>query len=67
MVLPESGQMRIARLYAGSKYRAVTSVLVLKAPTEGGRIGAAELRDRELLGHLGRVLRDLGPAPVAVD
>src|SRR6478752_2768893 len=62
VMLPESGQMRVARLYPGSKYRATTSVLTLKPPAEGGRIGAPALRDRELLGYLGRVLEDLTPA-----
>ena len=66
VVLPESGQMRIARLYSGSKYRAATSVLVLKPPTVGGRMGAPALRDRELLGYLGRVLEDIAPVPAGV-
>jgi transcription-repair coupling factor (superfamily II helicase) len=63
VVLPESGQqLRIARLYPGSKYRPNASVLTLKAPTEGGRMGAA-LRDRELLGYLGKVVDDIRPVP----
>nr|WP_217180582.1 transcription-repair coupling factor [Nakamurella multipartita] len=63
IVLPESGQLRMARLYPGSKYRAAASVLTLKPPTAGGRIGAAALRDRELLTYLGRVLEDIAPVP----
>ena len=63
VTLPESGQLRIARLYPGSKYRANASVLTLKPPTQGGRLGAAALRDRELLGYLGRVLEDIAPVP----
>lgn len=62
VVLPESGQMRVARLYPGSKYRAAVSVLTLKPPTEGGRIGAAVLRDRELLSYLSNVLDLFKPA-----
>jgi hypothetical protein len=52
-------------LYPGSKYLAATSVLVLnlKAPTESGRIGAAAMRDRQLLGDLGKVLDDVAPVP----
>ncbi|WP_420120755.1 transcription-repair coupling factor [Nakamurella sp.] len=65
VTLPESGQLRIARLYPGSRYRAATSVLTLKPPTEGGRMGAAAVRDRDLLGYLARVLEDIAPAPVA--
>ena len=64
VTLPESGQLRIARLYPGSKYRANASALTLKPPTEGGRLGAAALRDRELLGYLGKVVADAAPIPV---
>ncbi|HEY7815114.1 MAG TPA: transcription-repair coupling factor, partial [Nakamurella sp.] len=66
VVLPESGQLRVARLYPGSKYRPASSVLTLKPPTEGGRLGAATLRDRELLGYVGRVLGDIAPVPASV-
>jgi transcription-repair coupling factor (superfamily II helicase) len=62
--LPESGQLRIARLYSGSKYRPAASVLTLKPPTEGGRMGVGVLRDRELLGYLAKVLTDIVPVPV---
>jgi transcription-repair coupling factor (superfamily II helicase) len=65
-VLPESGQLRIARLYPGSKYLPASSVLTLKPPTQGGRLGAAALRDRELLGYVGRVLGDIAPVPASV-
>ncbi|MEP6562990.1 MAG: transcription-repair coupling factor, partial [Nakamurella sp.] len=64
--LPESGQMRLSRLYAGSKYRELTSTLTLKPPTEGNRMGGDALRDRALLTYCARVLEDLVPAPVAV-
>ncbi|TKV61723.1 transcription-repair coupling factor [Nakamurella flava] len=62
--LPESGQMRLARLYPGSKYRALTSTLTLKPPTVGDRLGAPAMRDRELLAWLERVLDDLVPVRV---
>ena len=64
VVLPESGQLRIARLYPGSKYRALTSTLTLRPPTESERLGAAALRDRALLQYCTRVLDDVVPAPV---
>jgi transcription-repair coupling factor (superfamily II helicase) len=54
VVLPESGQLRIARLYPGSKYRPASSVLTLKPPTEGGRLGAMALRDRAFSGTASR-------------
>ena len=66
ITLPESGQMRLARLYPGSKYRELTSVLTLRPPTEGGRVGAGALRDRALLTYCAGVLRDLVPVPLGV-
>ena len=41
VVLPESGQQRVARVYPGSKYRAATSVITLRPPTEGGGSGGS--------------------------
>ena len=64
IMLPESGQMRLARLYPGSKYRELTSTLTLRPPTEGGRIGGEALRDRALLSYCASVLKDLVPVPV---
>ena len=64
--LPESGQLRLARLYPGSKYRELTSTLTLRPPTESGRVGADALRDRALLKYCAEVLQDLVPAPVSV-
>ena len=64
IVLPESGQLRLARLYPGSKYRALTSTLTLRPPTESERLGAPALRDRALLQYCTRVLDDVVPTPV---
>src|SRR4029077_2794645 len=66
IMLPESGQMRLARLYPGSKYRELTSTLTLRPPTEGGRTGGRALRDRDLLSYCIAVLSELVqiPAPV---
>lgn len=65
--LPESGQLRMARLYPGSKYKAATKALTLRPPTEGDghRLGAATLRGVELLEYCTAVLDDLRrqPAP----
>jgi transcription-repair coupling factor (superfamily II helicase) len=61
--LPESGQMRLARLYPGSKYREITSTLTLRPPTESGRVGADALRDRALLEYCAVALQDLVPVP----
>jgi len=62
--LPESGQMRLARLYPGSKYRELTSVLTLKPPTASGRMGGDVLRDRALLTYCEEILRDVAPVLV---
>ncbi len=60
--LPESAQLRLARLYPGAKYRENTATLTLRPPAESDRIGAAALRDTPLLDRLGRVLSELlGP------
>ena len=58
------GQMRLARLYPGSKYRELTSTLTLRPPTEQDRVGSAGLRDAELLRYCARVLQDLVPQHV---
>ncbi|WP_029137527.1 transcription-repair coupling factor [Nakamurella lactea] len=62
--LPDSVQLRMARLYPGSKYKPANGVLTLRTPTEGSGMAAPALRDVALLEYCGRVLRDLAPAPV---
>ncbi len=62
--LPESVQMRLTRVYPGSTYRKTTQTLILKAPSETDRIGAAPLRDNAILAWAHRVLADLAPARV---
>lgn len=64
--LPESGQMRLARLYPGSKYREVTSTLTLRPPTESGRSGSDALRDRALLDYCAAAIRHSVGAPAAM-
>ena len=61
LVLPESAQMKAARLYPGSKYRQLTHTLTLRPPTESGRLGAETLRDVELLAFCEQLLRTLVP------
>src|SRR6476660_6758467 len=63
ITVPEPEQMRLARLYPGSKYRELSSTLTLRPPTEGGRTGGPSLRDRALLGYCASVLTDLIPVP----
>jgi transcription-repair coupling factor (superfamily II helicase) len=59
VILPESGQLRLARLYPGSKYRELTSTLTLRPPAVSDRIGAEPLRGTELLEFCASVLEGL--------
>jgi transcription-repair coupling factor (superfamily II helicase) len=47
--LPDSAQLRMARLYPGSTYRAAGRILTLRTPTESDRMGAPPLRDAALI------------------
>ncbi len=62
LVLPESAQLRAARLYPGSKFRALTNTLTLRPPTESDRLAADTLRDIAMLAFCEQVLRNLVPA-----
>ena len=66
--LPESAQLRLRRLYPKATYKAATKTVVAPRPTEGDlgggtrRMGAAPLRDTELLDWCAKLLADLaGP------
>ncbi len=63
--LPESAQLRMARLYRGSAYRAATHTLTLPAPAESDRLAAPALRDADLLAFCRGVLEAMAPATVA--
>jgi transcription-repair coupling factor (superfamily II helicase) len=60
--LPESAQLRTARLYRGSVYRPATHSLTLPPPTESDRIGSPALRDGALLEYCRGVLDAIAPA-----
>ncbi|GAA1996924.1 transcription-repair coupling factor [Nakamurella flavida] len=66
IVLAESAQMRVGRLYPGSRYRELTHTLTLRPPLESDRIGAATLRDQALLDFCTQVVDDLAPAGAPV-
>jgi transcription-repair coupling factor (superfamily II helicase) len=63
--LPDSGQLRLRRLYPRATYKAATKTVVVPRPTEGDlagerrRMGAAPLRDTDLLDWCARLLTDL--------
>jgi transcription-repair coupling factor (superfamily II helicase) len=48
MTLPDSAQVRLARLYPGARYRATTSTVQVPIPRAGG-VGAPRIRDVELV------------------
>jgi len=62
LLLAESAQLRAARIYPGSKYRALTNTLTLRPPTETDRLAADTLRDLDLLAYCQQVLANLVPA-----
>jgi transcription-repair coupling factor (superfamily II helicase) len=62
--LPDSAQMRLKRLHPKSQYRPAAKIIQVPKPLEGGRLGGAALRDKELLDWLATLLRDVVPEPV---
>jgi transcription-repair coupling factor (superfamily II helicase) len=57
--------MRLKRLHPKSQYRPAAKMIQVPKPLEGGRLGGAALRDKELLDWLTTLLRDVVPAPAA--
>jgi transcription-repair coupling factor (superfamily II helicase) len=49
MVLPDSAQLRLKRLYPGAHYRATTSTVQVPIPRAGDGMGAPRIRDLELV------------------
>jgi transcription-repair coupling factor (superfamily II helicase) len=67
--LPDSAQLRLKRLHPKATYKAAAKVVVVPKPVESGRIGAAPLRDVQLLDWCAKLLRDLlaaKPVPAGV-
>jgi transcription-repair coupling factor (superfamily II helicase) len=48
LTLPDSAQVRLARMYPGARYRATTSTVQVPIPRAGG-VGAPRIRDLELV------------------
>jgi transcription-repair coupling factor (superfamily II helicase) len=63
VTLPDSAQVRLARMYPGSRYRATTATVQVPIPRAGSGVGAPRLRDRELVHMMGDVVSALGGAP----
>ncbi|MED5813822.1 transcription-repair coupling factor [Mycolicibacterium sp. 050232] len=49
MVLPDSAQLRLKRMYPGGHYRATTSVVQVPLPRAGDGVGSPRIRDLELV------------------
>ncbi len=52
VTLPDSAQVRLARMYPGARYRATTAAVQVPIPRAGG-IGAPRIRDLELVQMVG--------------
>jgi transcription-repair coupling factor (superfamily II helicase) len=48
LALPDSAQLRLARMYPGAQYRATTSTIQVPIPRAGSGMGAPRIRDLEL-------------------
>lgn len=60
--LPDSAQVRLARMYPGGRYRATTSTVQVPIPRTGG-VGAARLRDVELVQMVADLVTALAGIP----
>ncbi|WP_040812539.1 transcription-repair coupling factor [Nocardia concava] len=66
--LPDSKQMRLKRLYPNATYRAATGIVQLPLPRVEDSVGAARVRDVQVLQFVADLLLALdGKAPGAVD
>ncbi len=61
LTLPDSAQVRLARLYPGARYRATTATVQVPIPRSGG-VGAPRIRDLELVAMVGDVVSALNGA-----
>lgn len=61
--LPDSGQVRLKRLYPSANYRATTKVVLIPSPKEGAGMRAVPLRDADLVQWCANVLTQLAGLP----
>ena len=62
ITLPDSAQVRLARMYPGARYRATTSTVQVPIPRDGG-IGAPRIRDVELVQMVANLVTALQGKP----
>ena len=68
IVLPDSAQLRLKRMYPGGRYRATTSTVQVPLPRAGDGVGSPRIRDLELVSWVaGLVLVLNGKAPADID
>ena len=63
--LPESAQMRLSRLYPRTTLKPALRTIIVPRPTAGSAIGAAPLKDRELLAWADELVSVVRGAPSA--
>ncbi|GAA3964882.1 transcription-repair coupling factor [Gordonia caeni] len=64
MLLVDSEQVRLSRLYSSAGYRATTHTVTLPIPRTGG-VGSPRLRDDELITYLSTFLTQVLPNPLS--
>ncbi len=62
LTLPDSAQVRLARMYPGGRYRATTATVQVPIPRAGG-IGAGHIRDVELVQMVADLVTALAGKP----
>ena len=63
VVLPDSAQVRLKRVYPGARYRATTATVAVPIPRAGSGVGAPRLRDLELVQMVADLLTALDGKP----
>ncbi|MEO8815600.1 MAG: transcription-repair coupling factor [Mycobacterium sp.] len=63
LTLPDSGQLRLKRLYPAANYRATTATVQVPIPRTGGGVGAPRVRDLELVQMVADLISALGGKP----
>ena len=65
MVLSDSIQMRLDRVYKGAHYKPALSLVSIPRPTDGAGVASPPLRNQAIIDWASRVLDDLVPVPAS--
>ncbi|MEO6957404.1 MAG: transcription-repair coupling factor [Antricoccus sp.] len=65
MVLSDSIQMRLDRVYKGAHYKPALSLVSIPRPTDGAGVASPPLRNQAIINWAARVLDDLVPVSVS--